>query len=49
MEPFFEKNKKWVFLYLLTAVCFFGYTVGKDMALRDNRSYGPHIVDSGTR
>jgi hypothetical protein len=37
-----DKNKRWMAIFITIFVIFMGYNVGKDAALRDNRSFGPH-------
>jgi hypothetical protein len=41
-EVMADKNKRWMAIFITIFVIFMGYNVGKDAALRDNRSYGPH-------
>jgi hypothetical protein len=37
-----KKRKELVAVFVMAFVMFAGYTVGKDAALRDNRSFGPY-------
>jgi hypothetical protein len=36
-----KRNQGWIMVWCTLAVIFFGYQVGKDAALRDNRLFGP--------
>ncbi len=38
----FEKDKTWLAVLVAVVVVFMGYSLGKDRALRDNRSLGPY-------